>query len=629
MRVKLLLFFLFLHVACVQAQADSSLIKKTDALIEAYYEASYTNPDSALAILDTAEMLARKIQYPNGITSAQRQRGMFYIERSEYLRSMALLLAALTADEASGNKDGAAMDELYIGLNYFNQGKFRESMLYMDRALKIYTSIKDAPGMAMVNMNRGMVFRNTDQFEKALTCYYGVRNYYLQDDKDHGRNLSRVENNIANIYKDMKLYDKALEHYFVSKDLKIKFRDEYGLMICYSNIADVYVEQKQFNAALNYYGQAMKIAREQRSPALIKDVHFDLAHAYEMMGDMKNAYLHITESTRLRDSLVSEKYNASLAEMKVKYDTEKKEGENSILKKDNELQEVKIAEEKKKKFLFASLFGMVLIVVVLVFILYRNKQKLNMRLEEVNQKVNSQNVTLRTLNAELIESEENLNKANSAKDQLISIISHDLYNPVTSVINYSAQILERKKELSKEELGASFEKVNAAVVPLQDLLENILQWARLQKKNIAPSAEDLRLREVLDDIVKLYQPAAAFRNISIHINADSTLVVHADKLMLYFILRNLLNNAVKFCTSGKNIVIDAVKDNDHLRIKVSDEGKGFSEEVRAALNSSEIETVSEHGTGIGLSVSRKFVKAMGGKILFKNTGSGAEVEVQL
>lgn len=629
MKLKLTVLLSFFTILNFQAQTDSAIIKKVDAMIEDFYNVTYNNPDSALSILDSAEAIAGKAGYPAGITSVVRQRGMFYSERGEYVKSMALLLKALKLDEQIGNNEGAAMDELYIGLNYFQHEKLNEALVYMKKAEKWYVDKKDEAGIALLSANLGMVHRNLNQFEKALQYYFAARDYYIRQHND--RNLEHVENNIGNIYKDLLQYDKALEHFLIAKEIVSKSNDKYYLVNSFSNIADVYVGKKEFNKAIDYYNQALKIARDQKSIALEKDVHFDLAYAYELMGDFKKAFENFKSYSTLKDSTISEKYNKDLADMKVKYDSEKKESENNVLKKDNELQEVKIRQERNQKLLFAFLLGLAFLAGSLVYVQYRNKKKLSRELALINEKVNSQNSTLRTLNKELIESEENLTKANETKDQLISMLSHDLYNPVTSVINYSSSIIEKSAELSREELVNSFEKINNAVVPLQDLLDNILQWARVQKNNLEPHPEEIDLNKIAAATVQLYSPAAAFKKITIGQQVSGSTVTKTDRLMLNFIFRNLVNNAVKFCPAGKKIDVEIRNQDDKLLIFVKDEGAGFSAEMLRKLNDkNSTETINAQGSGIGLSVSRQFVKLLNGEIEFRNQANGgAEVIVQL
>ncbi len=622
--------FLTLLIVCIKTtvlfgQLDSVEIKKVEELISDFYVKSYENPDSAIIILDTAEALAKRIHYSKGITSAMRQRGMFYNERTDYVKSLGMLFAALKEDEKIKNDDGIAMDLLYIGLSYFQQQKMDEALIQMNKALLKYTEIKDDAGMALVNANMGMVYRNMNRFEDALKCYFLVRNFYIQDNNDN--NLSRVENNIGNVYKDLKQYDRALQHFMTALDLKKKGNDVFGLVVVYSNIGDIYVEKKDFQKAFDYYYKALKITEDQKSLSQQKDVYFDLSYAYQQKGDYKQAYENYKRSTELKDSILTDKYNSDLADMKVKYESEKKENENTILKNDNELQDVKIAEEKKQKLFFASLALLVFIAGLLVFVQYRNKQKLSKQLAQINEKVNNQNSTLRTLNTELIRSEENLTKANSTKDQLISMLSHDLYNPITSVINYSGHIVATIDEMKQQELRSSFVKVNNAVIPLRDLLDNILQWAQIQKQQIAANIEEVDVNIVLADIVQLYKPGAELKGVALKFTPVKNGVIFSDRLMLYFVLRNVINNAVKFSSEKNEINVEAICKENEFLISIKDHGIGFSEETLKELNSfSDDISIIAQGAGVGLSISRQFVKLLNAKMEFKNRGEGgAEV----
>jgi signal transduction histidine kinase len=599
------------------------MIKRTDALIETYYNLTYNDPDSALHILDSAERLARKINYLQGVSSVLRQKGLFYSERSEYVKSMGFLLKALKEDEKLSNHDGIGMDLLFIGLNFYHQGKAAESFSYMDRAKQTYIQINDEAGEAMVNSNLGMIYRNTNRLEEALDSYLKVRDFYIRDKNE--RNLSRVENNIGNIYKDLKKYDKALEHFMVSRDLKTKLKDRFGLVLTYSNIADVYVATNNPQQAFEYYEMALKLAKEQKAVGRQKDIHLDLSKAYEKQGNLQKSLENYKLYSLLKDSIISEKFNKDLADMKVKYDSDKKESENIVLKKDNELQLTKIHQERIMKLLFAALFVIVFCAGLLVLIQYRNKQKLNKELEQINAKVNNQNNTLRQLNIELIKSEDELREANTTKDELIGMISHDLYNPVTSVINYTSGIIDKSKDLSRKDLLHALEMTGNAVLPLKDLLDNILQWARIQKNSIQPKLEEVDVMAILKEIITVYQPTASFNDITIDLKHDFIHTVHSDRLMISFILRNIINNAVKFSPAHKKILIEIEQLNNSVQISVLDEGKGFSEEMLDHLNSldsTSITTVHTEGSGIGLAASKKFISLLKGRLKFYNRSTG-------
>ena len=621
----LTLLFSTLSVFC---QIDSTITKQIDILFDNYYNTPQNNPDSALIYLDSALNISKKNNYTIGITDVMREKGYIYSERGDYVKAMKILIDAIKLDEKINNKDGIASGYNLIGLLYHEQEKMNEALTYFNKARDLFTVLKDESGVAMVNANMGMIYRNLNKFEQALTCYFSALSYHQKMNKESS--IANIENNIGNIYKDLKQFDKALEYFFKSKKLKTKNKLFFSLVSTLSNIGDVYVVRKEFNKASDYYNEALALAREQNSLRLQKDVFWDLSNLYKEQGNYKLAYESFKESTHLKDSIISEKYNNDIAELKVKYESDKKENENKILIKDNELQLTKTANERKQKLLFASLSLLILLAGVFVYFQYRTKKKLNKKLAEINTKIKNQNTTLKTLNKELIDSEENLTLANTSKDQLISMLSHDLYNPVTSVINYTNLTLESSEQQTKEDLQNSLKSINNAVIPLQDLLDNILQWARTQKTNLRVNYADINLHLIISDIIKLYQPVAAFKQIKIVYDTFSEDSMKSDRLMIYFILRNIVNNAVKYSPKGKEITIETQVSNNSATIFIKDQGFGFKSDILAQLNNSESTELQGQisGSGIGLSVSRKFIRLLKGKIEFGNRESGgAEIKI--
>ncbi|MBI5541605.1 MAG: tetratricopeptide repeat protein [Bacteroidia bacterium] len=629
----LILFIIQLNLTNLFSQPDSTIINQVFNLYDKYYNTPQNNFDSALIYLDSALKISRKHNYYEGISYVLREKGYIYSERGEFVKAMKIIIEALRLDEKINNKDGAGSDLNLIGLIYNQQEKLDEALSYFIKARDKFAEIKDEHGIAMVTGNMGMVYRNKNEFELSLKCYFNSLEYYQQEKNEQNEiNIANLENNIGNIYKDIKKYDKALEYFFKAKEGKSKYKQYTSLVSTLSNIGDIYVEKKLFNEALSIYNEALAMAVEQKSIRLQKDVYFDLSYMYKEQGNFKLAYETFKESTQLKDSIISEKNNEEIANLKVRYETDKKEKENVILTKDNELKSTRIANERKQKLLFASLSLIILMVGVFIFIQFRTKQKLSKQLALINDKIKNQNTTLKTLNKELIDSEENLTLSNSTKDQLISMLSHDLYNPITSVINYTNLTLESIEQKSKEELQGALTSINGAVIPLQDLLDNILQWARVQKIHLQPNIDKIHLNIVISDIIKLYQPLATFKQIQINYNKLTEDIIKSDKLMIYFIIRNIVNNSVKFSPKENIINIEANIINNTCKILVKDYGAGFKHEILSQLNDIETNELKGQisGSGIGLSVSKKFIKLLKGNIEFRNAEKGgAEILITI
>ena len=225
------------------------------------------------------------------------------------------------------------------------------------------------------------------------------------------------------------------------------------------------------------------------------------------------------------------------------------------------------------------------------------------------------------LNRILEESEERLKQLNGSKDKFFSIISHDLRSPFTSITGYSEVILDDIDELSKEEIKEFAASIHKSAKNIQNLLENLLQWSRMQTGNIKFNPTDIKLSDTVEEIVDLYQVNAARKKIKLINELVDEHPIRADKFMLNTILRNLVSNSIKFTKKYGTISISAKenKDKNEVQVTVSDTGIGMSEEIQNKLFKIDEHvttkgTEKEKGTGLGLILSKEFVEKHGGKI---------------
>ncbi len=225
------------------------------------------------------------------------------------------------------------------------------------------------------------------------------------------------------------------------------------------------------------------------------------------------------------------------------------------------------------------------------------------------------------LNRILEESEERLKQLNGSKDKFFSIISHDLRSPFTSITGYSEVILDDIDDLSKEEIKEFAGSIHKSAKNIQNLLENLLQWSRMQTGGIKYNPSNINLSDVVEEIVDLYQVNAARKKITLINELDNEYPVKADKFMLNTVLRNLVSNSIKFTRKYGTISISATENTDkkEIEITVTDTGLGMSEEIKNKLfkideHVSTKGTEKEKGTGLGLILSKEFVEKHGGKI---------------
>lgn len=212
-----------------------------------------------------------------------------------------------------------------------------------------------------------------------------------------------------------------------------------------------------------------------------------------------------------------------------------------------------------------------------------------------------------------------LKELNVTKDRFFSIISHDLKSPFNGLIGMTQEFKENASDFSYDEIAQFGKEMNDAVVSTYRLLENLLEWSRVQLDQIQFVPEKLKLRDEAEKIISLFNASAAQKEITLTNNVNPDCIVSADLNMLNVILRNLLVNAIKFTNRGGAVEIDSECGQNVVIISIADNGIGMSDDVRKKLFRqdtvySTYGTEKEKGTGLGLLLCREFVEKHNGEI---------------
>ena len=227
---------------------------------------------------------------------------------------------------------------------------------------------------------------------------------------------------------------------------------------------------------------------------------------------------------------------------------------------------------------------------------------------------------------------EQLELLNQEKTKLFSIISHDLRSPFTSLLGLTEFMAKAGDKLKPEQFIDYAGKINESGKRIFRLLENLLEWAQLQMGSITPEPGPQDLGGLAQEAVDLLTPVGAEKQVSI-VNDMPALRAFADRPTLNTVIRNLVNNAVKFTPSGGTVRIEAREDGGYLQITVRDTGVGIPPERIAGLfrigtNITTPGTKGEKGTGLGLALCRQLIELNGGRIWAESTpGKGSAFHV--
>ncbi|MCG5524490.1 response regulator [Ectothiorhodospira haloalkaliphila] len=214
------------------------------------------------------------------------------------------------------------------------------------------------------------------------------------------------------------------------------------------------------------------------------------------------------------------------------------------------------------------------------------------------------------------EAKEQADRANQAKSDFLSRMSHELRTPMNAVLGFS-QLLEADPSLDEGQ-QESVREILRGGRHLLDLINEVLDLARVESGRIEMSIEPVPLGDVVRDCLILLRPLARDKGITIHVGQVDQILM-ADRTRLKQVLINLISNAIKYNRPHGEVWLDAQARAEDVRVRVRDTGRGVPESLRDALfqpfaRLHEDGNESIEGTGIGLAISRRLVELMGGMI---------------
>lgn len=216
------------------------------------------------------------------------------------------------------------------------------------------------------------------------------------------------------------------------------------------------------------------------------------------------------------------------------------------------------------------------------------------------------------------EREKYLVAINENKDRFFSLISHDLKGPAQNLIGIS-ELLLNDHALHDEERESFIHLLNQTAKKNYSLLENLLEWSKIQMGGIVMTPVRLTLKRVVEETLEFSEEKIIQKNLTIADLILENQEVFADQNALKTVLRNLVSNAIKFTPDEGTIRIDATQENNNVIISISDNGIGMSASTLSNLFNpgktvSRYGTQGESGTGLGLLLCKEFVEKNGGKI---------------
>lgn len=425
--------------------------------------------------------------------------------------------------------------------------------------------------------------------------------YYLEKWKkgydDTNVNTGINFHNLGLCHLHMGHYNKAESNLFKSYDINGRFKDTAGLARSSLDIGNLYYEQYKDKQAIYYFKKGLDYAKNSNDLNVLQNAYLNLSVVEDNRNNYAEALMYRKEYEKVKDSIWNRDKIWLIAQKdkEISILAKKKEIEtlqlNALLKDDK----LKTQTWQKKLFIILSC----LLFVIVLLIMYYNSKIIKQRNVIGSQK-------------------DHLQKLNRTKDQLFSVISHDLRSPV-HLLNHKLQTALGKQDHSlKKETKLILDSYELSK-RISLLIDNTLHWILQNKDQLIFRKEPLKLSSVINQVVYNYTPIINDKNIQLTYKIDSDVPVDADLNSIKIIIRNILDNAIKFSFKDGKISISIEYTDKLCNVIIKDEGIGYETET-----SGYPQILKNKGTGLGLNLCKDLLAKNNGFLHitgYKNKGT--------
>ena len=242
---------------------------------------------------------------------------------------------------------------------------------------------------------------------------------------------------------------------------------------------------------------------------------------------------------------------------------------------------------------------------------------------------------LARVNINLERSEKKLIEINSSKDKLFSIIAHDLRSPFHPLLGLSEILANERDSLTPKEIDNFTKEIYQAIKNQYSLLENLLEWARIQTGKIEFVPQEITLKSLVQEAMNILNVNSLKKNISLENVVELNHRVEADLNSLRSVLQNLISNSIKFTRNNGKVTVTSEKKDGFIEVSVIDNGVGIAEKdqekiFKADSHISTLGTAHEKGSGLGLVLCKELIEKNNGTIKLKSQpGKGTKITFTL
>ncbi len=478
--------------------------------------------------------------------------------------------------------------------HYFRGVSLYYKKLYVEAKKELFLISDSFELLSSKNFFLGVSMLSLRDFNKAI-YYFKISESQVLSTSDI-QHLADVYSGIGTCYIFLKQYQQA-EKYLL-KNLRLNRQLENNDRICtsYMNLANLYYEQYKDKLAIYYFEESYAISKRIKAFDKKRDASKNMAVVEENRGNYKQALVYRKEFEQWKDSLNDQNKVWAVADYEKKYAVAQKQKQISILKVANQL------KDTQRNTMFYSAISLLLLLIGGVYV-YAQKVK--------NAKI-------------ILTQKEKLDELNATKDQLFSIVSHDLRSSVNALKTSNAKLVTSLETKNYSELDQLLLQNSSIANGAYSLLDNLLHWALLQTKQLYFHKDSVHLHSIVQQIAYNYKSLLLDKSIAFENAVSKNSFIFVDLDSLKIILRNLLDNAIKFTPQNGQISMYTVETTTNFyQLVIQDSGLGMTQTtIDELLQDSELLARKSNseiiGTGLGMQLCKQMIKKNGGTLAIES-----------
>lgn len=566
---------------------------KAKILSDLCWEFRNISLDSAITYGTNAIAFSRKNKFKQSLAQSLNDLGIIYTDKAAFEKALNLYYESLGIRKQLKDSMGMASLHLKIGIVYQKQGALQKALESQLAALKLYELLRFKKGISYCLNNIALVHYNMGNNIKALE--YHQLSYELKKEMNDDYGMAGSLVNIGNIYFEQKKFDLAISTLEKSLVTLRKIGDREYLSACLNNLGSALVNIGKNKEALPLIQEALQLRKQEDDKKGLMSSYINLANAsfnlnlltqtkiafeealklskqisalpeqvmlYKNLADISEktgntalALTYLRKHNVLQDSLLNTNLNSEIAEMQTKYETDKKEKENELLKNENAIKVLQLSKERSQRNVLIILIMLIFISAAFITVAVRNQIKIKMNTALLQQE--------RIRLNEIIQTQE-------LERKRISRELHDGIGQMMSVVKMNISAIE-PDQLYINQYKKSIELIDKSCEEIRQISHQLMPGVLIKGG----------LFEALNELAA-------------YINNAGTSIVYVDligfeqrlseviEINLYRIIQELLTNIMKYA-DAKEVQIQLTREHGVITVMVEDDGIGF--EIEKVKNS--------------------------------------------